>query len=119
MLQAIALGRAVPPVAVLAIVWFGLPPAQELFLAFLALFFVLGALANGLTIAVIGYLMDISPETKRPSYSGYFNALTAPAYLFPLVGGVLVALSGFALVFSISSAAACAQFLLIHKIKTG
>jgi len=61
--------------------------------------------------------MEISPEDRRPAYSGYFNALSAPAYLLPLVGGVVAAAFGLALVFAISAAAAFGQSAILARIK--
>ncbi len=40
-------------------------------------FMLLGALGNGITIAMLGSLMEISPDDRRPAYSGYFNAMAA------------------------------------------
>ncbi len=76
----------------------------------------LGALANGLTIAVIGFLMEISPEDQRPAYSGYFNALTAPAFLLPLIGGALATVAGLTVLFLISLVAAVLQSFFVHRI---
>ena len=83
------------------------------------LFFVFGALANGLTIAVIGFLMEISPDDRRPAYSGYFNAMTAPAFLLPLLAGVLAATLGLLWVFAISLVAAAIQALILKRIDEG
>ena len=116
LLKAIALGRVVPPLAVLLA---GAVAGAAAFPLYMALFFLLGALANGLTIAVIGFLMEISPDDRRPAYSGYFNAITAPAFLLPLIGGALVALFGLKLVFALSLLAAAAQFALLRGIPTG
>ena len=80
------------------------------------LFFVLGALANGLTIAVIGFLMEISPDDRRPAYSGYFNAMTAPAFLLPLLAGVMAATLGLLWVFAISAVAAGMQSFILSRI---
>ena len=82
----------------------------------LVVFFVLGALANGLTIAVIGLLMEISPDDRRPAYSGYFNALTAPAFVLPLVGGLAVAALGTWIVFATALAAAIGQATFLARI---
>ena len=117
LLQATALGRIVPPGLVLLLTMAADPPAFALFGTLLILFFILGALANGLTIAVIGFLMEISPEDRRPSYSGYFNALTAPAFLFPLAGGVLASSVGLDLVFVISLIAAGTQFICVRHLR--
>ena len=113
LLRAIALGRILPPVAVLLVLSSGMANS---FAIFLGLFFVLGALANGLTIAVIGFLMEISPENNRPAYSGYFNAITAPAFLMPLLGGVIAGAGALFAVFVLSAAAALAQSLILARI---
>lgn len=113
LLRGIAFGRVFPPLIIL-IVPLTLTTDNELTIAIYAgVFFILGALANGLTIAVIGFLMEISPEAQRPAYSGYFNALTAPAYLLPLLGGVIATLGNIALVFVISVVAALGQWILV------
>jgi len=116
LLRGIALGRLLPPVAVLALTFGAIPNGVDPFVVFAGIFFILGALANGLTIAVIGYLMEVSPEALRPAYSGYFNALTAPAYLSPLIGGIIADLGGIISVFVISAMAAAAQFTFVRTI---
>ena len=115
--QVIALGRVVPPVLILFLPFTDTLSPHVLLVAFSVVFFVLGALANGLTIAAIGFLMEISPEDRRPSYGGYFNALTAPAFLLPFVGGVLVSVTGLAVLFSLSLVAAVLQFLLVRRLR--
>src|SRR3546814_4825019 len=94
-----------PPIVILVISSVALDKDQVL-AAFVAVFVVLGALANGLTIAVIGYLMEISPEDRRPAYSGYFNAITAPAFLLSLLAGGAAATVGLPSLFAISALAA-------------
>ena len=113
LLRAIALGRVLPPLAVLGA---GALAPGGAFGLYMGLFFLLGALANGLTIAVIGFLMEISPEDRRPAYSGYFNAITAPAFLLPLIGGGLVAAVGLKPVFALSMLAAAAQFVFLRAV---
>jgi MFS family permease len=118
LLRGVVLLRSLPPVVTLLVV--GLSPGGDrlVLAAFVVTFFVLGALANGMTIAVIGYLMEISPEDRRPAYSGYFNAMTAPVYLLPLAAGVLVQVAGVELVVSLALAAALAQYLALRTVKT-
>ncbi len=119
LLRAVAAGRILPPALILLVVL--IPPLAgdgTLYL-FVGLFFLLGALANGLTIAIIGFLMEISPDHLRPAYSGYFNAITAPAFLLPLLAGVVAVLFGLLTVFAISMAAAVAQTLILLRIDTG
>jgi len=113
LLRAIAAGRIFPPLLVIALVLTG----AGSFWVFVGLFVLLGALANGLTIAVIGFLMEISPPDRRPAYSGYFNAITAPAFLLPLLAGGLAGMFGLTLVFVLALLAALAQTMLLARIK--
>ena len=116
LLKGIAVGRVIPPAIVLGVMIFGTSPDQQIFSIYLGIFFVMGALANGLTIAVIGFLMEISPDHLRPSYSGYFNAITAPAFLLPLIGGIIATIFGLRLVFAISLVAAMLQAVILMRI---
>ena len=77
----------------------------------------LGALANGITIAMLGYLMEISPDDRRPAYSGYFNAFVAPAALLPLAGAVIVETVSLSGVFVAGLAAAVLQFLTVRRLR--
>ena len=53
------------------------------------MFALLGAAGNGATIAQLGYLMEVSPDERRPAYSGYFNTLVAPTTVLPILGAAL------------------------------
>lgn len=117
LMRGIAISRVAPPVAVLLLLLLG-TVTDAVVPLFLAIFFVIGALANGLTIAVIGLLMEISPEHARPAYSGYFNAMTAPAFLLPLLAGALVEVSGTPTVFALSLLAAMGQVACLATIGT-
>ena len=113
LMRGIAIARLLPPVILLGLLLMPVPQAAMMTLLMLV-FFWLGALSNGLTIAVIGLLMEISPDDRRPAYSGYFNALTAPAFVLPFLGGFAVAALGIWIVFLVACAAAIGQaaFLL-------
>ena len=63
--------------------------------------------------------MEISPDDRRPAYSGYFNALTAPAFVLPLVGGFAVAALGTWIVFAAALAAALGQIAFLLRIDVG
>ncbi len=85
---------------------------------FAVVFALLGAIGNGGTIAYLGYLMEISPDDRRPAYSGYFNALAAPAALLPMAGGAVAEAGSFAAVFAVSLSAAALQFLTVRRLRT-
>ncbi len=114
LMRGIAIARLAPPL----VVWILLVtpvPSTSILAILLVVFFVLGALANGLTIAVIGLLMEISPDERRPAYSGYFNALTAPAFVLPFVGGFAIVSFGIWIVFAISLVAAIGQITFLAR----
>ena len=125
LLEGVALLRVLPPLLTLFLVsagggW-GLPAYGDWALppwaGFAAVFMLLGALINGGTIAMLGYLMEISPDDRRPAYSGYFNAFVAPAALLPIAGAAIaesVTLSG---VFVVSLAAAILQYLTVRRLR--
>ena len=117
LLRGISAGRIVPPTAIVVLTLVPSLCGDNDVALFAGIFFLLGALANGLTIAVIGFLMEISPDSLRPAYSGYFNALTAPAYLLPLVAGVVAEIVGLLPIFLVSAVAAAMQFLIVSKIE--
>jgi len=114
LMRAIAIARMVPPLVTVGLLVIPAAPAV-LLVILLAVFFTLGALANGLTIAVIGLLMEISPNDRRPAYSGYFNALTAPAFILPFVGGFAVVMLGLWIVFAFALAAAIGQTVFLAR----
>ncbi len=112
----VAIGVAAPALTVAWLVVEG--PSSTGLAWFAAVFFLLGAVGNGETIATLGYLMEISPDDRRPAYSGYFNALAAPAALLPLAGAGIVGLASYAALFAISAAAALAQVVMVRRLLT-
>jgi len=118
LLELVGILRLAPPlgaVVLLAVVDGG--STWSLF-GFAVLFVLIGALVNGMTIAYLGYLMEISPDDRRPAYSAYFNALASPAALLPLVGAALVDFFSLWAVFAVALAAAVVQLHLIRKLAT-
>lgn len=105
----------------LAVVWLGAGAGaaglETPLAAFTLVFFLLGAVNNGGNIAHLGYLWEISPDARRPAYSGYFNAFAAPAALSPLLGAVVVEGLGLPAVFVASAIAALAQFLAARRLE--
>ncbi len=117
LLEGVVLMRAVPPL--LTIAWVSIAGVSSVpaLVGFAVVFLLLGAVGNGITIAVIGYLMEISPDHRRPAYSGYFNAIVAPAALLPLAGAAIVEATSFTGVFVASLAAAVLQFLMVRRLR--
>ncbi|MEE9249649.1 MAG: MFS transporter [Alphaproteobacteria bacterium] len=114
LLLAVGLGTLAPALT-LAWLALGLQDRGIGLLWFGFVFFLLGAVGNGRIIAQLGYLMEISPDDRRPAYSGYFNMLVAPAALLPMLGAVLAEAFSFAAVFACSLAAAVLQFWTLWR----
>ncbi|MFQ6021983.1 MAG: MFS transporter [Acidiferrobacterales bacterium] len=115
--EVVALLRAAPPL--LTLFWVAMAGAWDIptLTGFAVVFLLLGAVDNGITIAVLGYLMEISPDDRRPAYSGYFNAIVAPAALLPIAGAAIVAATSLAGVFIVSLVLAVLQFLTIRQLR--
>jgi cation transport regulator ChaC len=84
---------------------------------FIAVFALLGAAGNGATIAQLGYLMEVSPDERRPAYSGYFNTLVAPTTLLPTLAAALAEVTSYTAVFAASGAAALLQIVAVHRLQ--
>lgn len=86
-------------------------PAQRLspegtLAGYALVFFFVGASVSGEIVGDLGYLMEISPDDRRPEYSGYMNALVAPSRLLPFVAGALLEVLSFQTLFAVAVAAA-------------
>jgi MFS family permease len=101
----------------LALAWPAAEAAAPALIWFGVVFFMLGVVGNGSTIAQLGYLMEISPDDRRPAYSGYFNAIVAPAALSPLAGAAFVEGVGLLAVFLASAVAAFFQFVAVRRLR--
>lgn len=117
LLEAVAAAGALAPL--LALAWIAADGrwAAAALPYFALVFVILGAVGNGSAIAYLGYLMEISPDDRRPAYSGYFNALVAPAALLPMAGGVLAQAGSVAAVFTAAAAASVLQFLTVWRLR--
>ncbi len=118
LLEGVAVLRTVPPLLTLVWSWVAAMWAVPTLAGFAVIFLVLGALGNGITIAMLGYLMEISPDDRRPAYSGYFNALVAPAALLPIAGAAIVEAASLSGVFVVSLGAAILQYLTVRRLRS-
>jgi MFS family permease len=114
LLRVVGMLRLGPPVAIVMILNFGSAYSDSLLLGgFVVIFTTLGALMNGTTIGYLGYLMEISPDDRRPAYSAYFNVFAAPAAFLPLIGGLALTTVSLTGLFVLAMAVALAQFLVL------
>lgn len=118
LLEVVGVLRLAPPLCALVLVIVPDGGCAWTLAAFAALFVAVGALMNGMTIGYLGYLMEISPDDRRPAYSAYFNALASPAALLPILGAAVVDVLALQAVFVVAVAAAAIQLGLIRKLAT-
>jgi MFS family permease len=119
LLEAVAVLGSVPALLAMASSVSGLAGPEVALVWFAIVFALLGAAGNGSTIAQLGYLMEISPDDDRPAYSGYFNALVAPAALLPLAGAAVIEAAGMPVLFAASASAAALQWLVVRRLRQG
>jgi MFS family permease len=85
---------SLPPLILFAYHFFALP---IFFYSFI--FFFLGAINTGLNIGYMNYLLEIAPEPERPIYVGLLHTLTAPTVFLSAIGGVIIQVSSFTLLY--------------------
>jgi MFS family permease len=116
LLEVVGILRLAPPLGALALLTTAGIGDDWKLMPFAILFAAIGALINGMTIAHLGYLMEISPNQRRPAYSAYFNALASPAALLPLAGAAIVVASSLETVFLVAVVAAAIQLGLLRRL---
>lgn len=116
LLKLVAVSSALSPVLALGLFPFVTVSPAATVLSYGLVFFFIGATRNGEIIAILGYLMEISPDDRRAEYSGYMNALVAPTKLLPLGAGVLVETVSFRFLFSLALLASVAQWTVLVKL---
>ncbi len=116
LLQVVGAVRFVPPLGMLVILATPGTAYEVTLAALIALFAAVGALTNGMTIGYLGYLMEVSPDDRRPAYSAYFNALASPAALLPLAGAALADFLSLQTVFIAAVLAAAVQLGFYAKL---
>ncbi len=116
LLKAVGILRLTPPLGALVLLVLADDTGAWDPVVFVPLFFLIGVLINGMTISYLGYLMEISPDDRRPAYSAYFNALASPTALLPLLGAAIVDTFSLWAVFVVALVAAGVQLRLVAML---
>ena len=83
----------------------------------LILFFLMGGVKSGIWVGYPNFLIDISPAKKRPTYIGFMNTLIAPILFLPTLGGGIVDLSSYEVLFSLSLLSSPLALLFAYHLK--
>ena len=97
----VLLGAATAVVAMpmVALVFGVLPAGPALGLPFGLLFVITGIARSAGNISLPSYLLEIAPAGERPLYIGFTNTVLGVVTFLPIVGGILLDLAGFRVIF--------------------
>lgn len=91
-------------------------PAWAVYALFAPTFFGYGALLGSTWMGVTNYLLEIAPEHDRPAYIAVANALTLPAIILPMLGGLLLPLVGYHPLFLAAALVLLLTFFLTKRL---
>ncbi|MFM2031845.1 MAG: hypothetical protein RLZZ297_610 [Chloroflexota bacterium] len=77
-----------------------------------------GVANDGVGIASMTYLLEVSPPSQRPLYMGLANTMLGVGAFIPIVGGVLVNTFGYAVTFVVAAAWSMVGLLLSRTLVT-
>ncbi|MDP3058556.1 MAG: hypothetical protein Q8N36_03770, partial [bacterium] len=66
---------------------------------YLVLFATIGGTLSGMWMGFTNYLLELVEDVDRPTYVGMMNTLTAPFTFLPVLGGVLIQVISYEIVF--------------------
>lgn len=107
---------ALPP----AVLLLSLPALSGAALPLLfVVFFFIGAVQSGMVLGYMNMLIRMSPADRRPLYVGLMNSLLGPVILgLALLGGGIVELLSFEVMFAVSSGAAVLSLVCVRRMKS-
>jgi MFS family permease len=80
-------------------------------------FFFLGFTMSGLRLGHSNYMLDLSPESERPTYLGFMNTFLAPVMLLSAFGGFLVERTSFEVLFAVALGAGALALLFATQLE--
>jgi MFS family permease len=106
-----ALTGSIPPLGALVTQLFtpGLP-------YFALLFFFLGVSDAGLRLGYSTFLLDIAPPLKRLTYIGFINTAIAPVLFLPTLGGTIVDMLSYRVLFAAAAVAGGSAIYISTKL---
>lgn len=85
-------------------------------LMFIGAFVLSSITLKGRGMGHMNYLLEISPEERRPSYLAFMSVFLAPTVLVPLIGGLIAELISFQATFMLSFVVGAGSYLLIFRL---
>jgi MFS family permease len=92
-------------------------PALRGQVCFAVVFFFLGFTLSGIRLGYTNYMLDVSPETERPTYLGFMNTFLSPVLLLSAVGGLLIERTSYEALFLTAIAAGIFAILFALQLE--
>ncbi len=81
-----------------------LSPIFQTKLWFSVVFLFIGFALSGIQLGYTNYMLDVSPESQRPTYLGFMNTFLSPVFLLSALGGYIIEKVSYEALFVISIA---------------
>jgi MFS family permease len=85
--------------------------------SFSLVFILVGFTLNGTMIGYSSFLLDISPVEERSAYVGFMNTLITPVLLSPLIGGVIIDIVSYDILFFITLIVVLSGLVMSTKLQ--
>ena len=97
-----AAAASTPALALVSSVMAGAGFAGLALVPYLLLFATIGCTLSGMWMGFTNYLLELVEDVDRPTYVGMMNTLTAPFTFLPILGGVLIQVLSYEVLFGVT-----------------
>lgn len=93
-----------------------LPNFKNVYSLYVLIFLAIGFSEGGGAIGYLNLLLEMSPPKQRPSYIGFMNTITSPIALTPMLGGVIIDLVSYNVIFFVALILTLLGFIISLKL---
>lgn len=113
-----ALGLSAPLMALLAQCLFLHGAALTLLpTIYIFVFVIIGMVNSSIMLGFLNFVMELAPPDENPTYVGLFNAFSGILLLNPLVGGWLLEVASYTVLFTLATAGAGLGLVLAFRLR--
>jgi MFS family permease len=91
-------------------------PSATLPFLYAAVFVVVGAQGNANMTGFIAWVLEYAPASQRPMYIGFANALSGTSLVMPILGGLLLTVAGYPVLFAAAAAVPLAGLVITLRV---
>lgn len=93
-----------------------LPNFKNVYSLYVLIFLAIGFSEGGGAIGYLNLLLEMSPPKERTSYIGFMNTITSPIALTPMLGGVIIDLVSYNVIFFVALILTLLGFIISLKL---